>query len=243
MKSLSHRLNGPGLPVRAQFLASQQAVTEERSRLSREIHDSLAQAFTSIILQADNLEFALGTGELQVKDALGRIQELARSGLDEARRAVRALRPKPLDGHSLSHALEQATNRTSTGSDFSCEFRQLGRSHPLPPEVEDELFRIAQEAMNNAREHARAHLVVVTLAYQPGGVILTIQDNGTGFTARDTSSRERGHGLTIMAERAKLIGSHLVLENAVSGGAVVRVQVPAPVTSPSSRLPRLAREL
>jgi signal transduction histidine kinase len=207
-------------------MAWQMAVTEERNRLAQEIHDTLAQAFAGILFQADTLKFSLGVHTEQGKGALERIQELARSGMDEARRAVRALRPRALEGSTLPDALERAAKCLSSDHNLSCEFRQLGRAWRLSAQVEDELFRIAQEAMTNVKKHAQARWALVNLEFKAGQVILTVRDNGVGFAATGVPVGNRGHGLAIMRERARRIGGWLDIESPVNGGAAIRVPVP-----------------
>ena len=211
-------------------MAREMAVKEERNRLAQEIHDTLAQAFLGIIFLADPRGFPSEGNDPQSRKAIERIQELARCGLEEARRVVGALRPRALECSTLSEALREEAHSLSSDYHLPCEFRQLGSAWKLPARVEDELFRIAQEAMNNVQKHARASLASVNLEFKTGQVVLTVRDNGMGFSAADFPGHRSGHGLKIMRERAQRIGARLEIETGVGGGTVIRVLVP-PVKS------------
>ncbi len=204
----------------------QMAVTEERNRLAREIHDTLLQSFAGIVLHTEALGASLGVNNSQSQRTLLTIQKLARSGLDEARRSVLALRPKAMDGCTLSEALMQAAEHFSTEAQLACDFKQRGRPLPLPAAVQNEMFRIAQEAMTNVRKHAWAKSVWITLEFKAHQVILTIQDDGIGFATVNAPKSRCGYGLTTMRERAQRIGGRLEIESPANGGTMIRVQVP-----------------
>jgi signal transduction histidine kinase len=206
--------------------AEQLAVTEERNRLAREIHDTLAQAFAGIVLHSEVLGASLAINKQRCTKALTQIQKLARSGLEEARRSVQALRSKALDDRSLTQALEKAAKRLSEDAKLSCEFKQRGRSLDMPAEVQNELFRVAQEAMTNVRKHAQAKSAWINLEFKGRRVILTIRDDGVGLTATNSPKRKRGYGLATMRERALRIGGKLEIESPASGGSAIRVVVP-----------------
>ena len=204
----------------------QMAVTEERNRLAREIHDTLAQAFAGIVLHSEALETSFGVRGLRSKKSLSHIQRLARSGLDEARRSVQALRPKALDGNTLPQALEQAARRLSEDAKLPCDFKQRGKALMLSAEVQNELFRIAQEAMTNVSKHARARSVGIALEFKANQAILTVQDDGVGIAGNKSRKRKHGYGLTTMYERAQRIGGRLEIDNPPNGGTAIRVLVP-----------------
>jgi PAS domain S-box-containing protein len=206
--------------------AEQLAVTEERNRLAREIHDTLAQAFAGIVLHAEALGPSLKGSKARSRKSLLNIQKLARSGLEEARRSVQALRPKALDDRSLTQALEAAAQRLSEDAKPSCEFKQRGKALEMPVEVQNELFRVAQEAMTNVKKHAQAKSAWINLEFKGRQVILTIRDDGVGLTATNSPKRKRGYGLATMRERALRIGGKLEIESPDSGGTVIRVVVP-----------------
>jgi PAS domain S-box-containing protein len=202
--------------------AERLAVTEERNRLARDIHDTLAQAFAGIVLHSEALGPSLGVSKRRCTNALSSIQKLARSGLDEARRSVQALRPKALEGGTLSEALNEAAKRFGEGGSISCQFRQYGESPVLSAEAQNELFRITQEALTNVTKHARATLVWIDLA----STALTIRDNGVGMAGATSTEPMCGFGLGTMRERAERIGGKLEIESPAGGGTSIRIRVP-----------------
>jgi len=204
----------------------QMAVTEERNRMAREIHDTLAQAFAGIVLHSEALGTSLEGSKARSRKSLLNIQKLARSGLEEARRSVQALRPKALDDRSLTQALEEEAKRFSEDAKLSCEFKQHGKALNIPVEMQNELFRVAQEAMTNLRKHARATSAWINLEFKGRRVILTIRDNGVGLAATNSSKRKQGYGMATMRERALRIGGKLEIESPASGGTTIRVEVP-----------------
>jgi two-component system, NarL family, sensor kinase len=201
------------------------AVTEERNRLAREIHDSLVQAFAGIVLHTEALGSSLGANNLRSRRALSQIQQLARSGLDEARRSVRALRPKMLEGRTLTEALEEAAEHLCEAGLF-CSLIQRGTVFKLSEEVQTELFRIAQEAMTNICKHAQAKAAWIILEFAARQVMLTVWDDGVGLAATNPAKRGHGYGLATMRERAHRIGGALEIESPASGGSLIRVRVP-----------------
>ncbi|HTQ51467.1 MAG TPA: sensor histidine kinase [Candidatus Acidoferrales bacterium] len=201
------------------------AVTEERSRLAREIHDTLVQSFAGIVLHTEALGTSLDVNNSRSQQMLLTIQKLARSGLDEARRSVQALRPKMLDGRTLAGALEETTEQLCETGLF-CRSIQRGMVFKLPEEVQTELFRIAQEAMTNVQKHARAKSVWITLEFKINQLVLTIQDDGIGFADAKAPGNRCGYGMTCMRERAKRIGAALEIECTAGGGFLIRVRVP-----------------
>ena len=213
--------------------AEQLAVTEERNRLAREIHDTLAQAFAGVVLHSEALGTSLAVSKRRSAKALSQIQKLARSGLDEARRSVQALRPKALEGSTISEALKQAAKRLAEGGTLSCHFRQRGEPQILSLEAQNELFRIAQEALTNVGKHAQANSVWINLTFTARQVALTIRDNGVGLTATTSAEPKRGYGLGTMRERAQRIGGQLEIESPKNGGTSIRVRVPLAKTDKS----------
>jgi signal transduction histidine kinase len=201
------------------------AVTEERKRLAREIHDSLVQAFAGIVLHTEALGSSLGAKNLRSRRALSQIQRLARSGLDEARRSVQALRPKMLEGRTLAEALEETAEHLCEAG-LLCSLMQRGMVFKLSEEVQTELFRIAQEAMTNIYKHAQAKAAWIILEFAAPQVVLTVQDDGVGLAATNSAKRGHGYGLATMRERAHRIGSALEIESPAGGGSMIRVRVP-----------------
>jgi two-component system NarL family sensor kinase len=201
---------------------------EERNRLAREIHDTLAQGLTAITLQLETADALLeaGTDPARARATVQQALSLARANLEEARRSVLDLRAAPLEGRTLSEALEALVKAASAqaGKKPSIKFELRGPARPLPPRVEVNLYRIAQEALNNVLQHARAKHAVVRLALKPGQAQLLVEDDGVSF---DSVEAPKGRfGLLSMNERARLAGGSLHVESAPGRGTRVEVTVP-----------------
>src|SRR5215510_4247619 len=183
------------------------AVLEERNRMAREIHDTLAQQFAGILL---HLEAAKSSYETETaSEYLARARELAKCGLEDARRMLLGLRPKSLEGAHLTGALGQLAERFSRDCGIQCTFNVSGRAHKLGEEIENELYRVAQEALCNVRKHARAGCVNVLLSYSTGSVMLVVKDNGQGFAIKQPQAGANGFGLPTMCDRANRLGGRM----------------------------------
>ena len=202
------------------------AVIEERHRMAREIHDTLVQEFAGILLHleaAKSFETA-GNGS----ECLARAKELARCGLEDARRMLLGLRPKSLEGAHLSDALAELAEGFSRDCGISCTFNANGRSHELTEEIENELYRVAQEALCNVRKHSRAGSVSILLSYGTEGVVLGIKDNGQGFATSQHHAGAHGFGLPAMYDRANRLGGKMDINTGKGTGTEVRMSVPLP---------------
>ena len=199
---------------------------EERNRLAREIHDTLAQGLTATGLQLESAEALLdhGAGAERAREPLRRALSLTRSNLDEARRSVLDLRAAPLEGRSLPEALKTLVDRWEAETGVATRFKAINGSRPLPPRVEVALYRICQEALTNAARHARASRVTVRLASTPDQVRLVVQDDGRGFDP--SGVQDDRHGVVGMRERAATIGGFLGVESSSNEGTRVEVEVP-----------------
>ncbi len=205
----------------------QAAVLQERNRMAQEIHDTLAQGFTGIAIQLEAATAKLPDCAKPVRPHIERARQLALESLAEARRSIWALRPQALDGESLPSALATYVRKATAGTSTAGCFRVCGEPAALAPEAETQLLRIGQEAVANARRHARASHITVELAYERGQVELSIFDDGHGFDLN--SPRERkGLGLVGIKERAEKIGARLEVESRPGTGTSVRVSVPCP---------------
>jgi len=181
------------------------------------------------VLHGEVLSSSLGSNKLRTKRALLQMQKLARSGLEEARRSVQALRPKALDGTALPEALEQAALKLCGDAKLSCQFRQRGKKLNLSGEIQNELFRIAQEALVNVVKHAQAKSVCITLESQAGRVCLSIKDDGIGLATAKRPDQSHGFGMGTMRERAQGIGGRFRVESRPGRGTTIRVEVPSAV--------------
>ena len=204
------------------------AVLEERNRMAREIHDTLAQGFTGIVLQLEAGEQALEESPGEVTGHLERAKSLARESLQEARRSVWNLLPHALEGLTLEEALQEEVNRYAGEGEWEVSFNLVGTPTALPSEVQTALLRICQESLTNARKHAEATEVSATLVFGPDSVGIDVKDNGKGFDP-DTpheASMQGGFGLTGMEQRAKSLGGNLVVRSEKGQGTLVEVRMP-----------------
>jgi signal transduction histidine kinase len=205
--------------------ASKQAgVLQERQRLAREIHDTLAQGFTSVVVHLEAAESSLPRSNPQSLYHLDQARASAREGLSEARRLVWALRPEILEGISLPEALQRLLQRWKGESGIQAGFTLTGDPASLHPEIELSLLRVSQEALANIRKHARANKVVLTLSYLDDMVLLDVQDNGVGLKAG--SEGLGGFGLHSMRERVEALGGSFTLESEAGEGTTLAVGLP-----------------
>jgi signal transduction histidine kinase len=208
----------------------QAGVMQERQRLAQEIHDTLAQGFTSIVMQLEAGEQALPVEAVEAQAYIQRAREMARRSLVEARRLVQALRPSPLDGASLPDALERVTKRWGRETGIQVEFTMTGNPYELHPDAEVTLLRATQEALANVRKHAQADLVNVTLSYMDDQLILDVKDNGIGFDEERMEGAhprfESGYGLPAMRQRVAQFGGDVILESKTGGGSTLVVRIP-----------------
>lgn len=200
--------------------------------MAREIHDTLAQSFTGILLQLEAAEAAKESG-MPAESYNCRAREIAKFGLDEARRSVLALRPLALEEGGLEQALRELAERSSIAGSLNCEFTASGGLQRLDPRVELGLFRIAQEAVGNAIKHAKAAHISIDLAFTPEQVKLSIRDDGKGLGSQSHHSSKTGYGLAAMQERAREIGGNLEIESQTGEGTTLSVVSPPHLRSPS----------
>src|SRR5438105_5731156 len=181
-------------------------VLQERTRMARDIHDTLAQGFTGVIIQLDTSVEALRDEEPEAAAKhIGRARELARESLTEARRSVHALRPQALEKATFADALRAIITNTTAGTSLRSDFQLKGEPRELQPAVEENLLHIGQEALSNALKHARATKFRARLSFDSDAVRLELRDNGKGFVV--DCANGGGIGLIGMRERAEQIGA------------------------------------
>jgi signal transduction histidine kinase len=204
--------------------AEHTSILEERNRMAREIHDTLAQSFTGILLQVGAVTQVLADDPEATQVHLEMIEELARAGLAGARRSVSALRPRLLEEGNLESALHRivAQMRATTDTALICETQ--GIAYFLSTEVENNLLRIGQEALTNAIKYASAGEIRVELVYNETQCILQIKDNGRGFGVGSTPL-SGGFGLLGMSERAERIGAQLTIQSQPGQGTEIIVTI------------------
>lgn len=204
-------------------------VLAERERLARDIHDTLAQGFSSILL----LSRAGLAGAPQDENAharlLRQIEETAGDGLTQAREVVHALAPAELTEAPLFAAIERLTRRLDEHSGITASATLEGEARPLLAALDVALLRIAQSALANVRLHSRATRAAVTLSYAPKDVTLEVIDDGVGFTEDDVARAPlsgSGFGLRAMRERVEALGGRLEIESEPGQGAALVVTLP-----------------
>ena len=204
------------------------AVLEERNRMAREIHDTLAQGFTGIVLQLEAAEQASERSPTEVPNHLSRAMNLARESLQEARRSVRNLVPHALEQLPLEAALQEEVHKFAAEGREKASFTLSGDSRVLPSDLQAALLRICQESLTNVRRHARATEVRVDLTFYPEAVRLGVQDNGIGFDLEHVkvNGKEEGFGLIGMEERARLLRGSLSIRSNGGKGTLVEARVP-----------------
>lgn len=213
--------------------AREAGVYDERQRMAREIHDTLAQSLAGIITQ---LQAAGQAGQdTERRRHLDTALQLARDGLTEARRSVHELRPEALQGGRIGDALITVAQGWSALHGTEAAVMATGPSRPMPSEAELALLRIAQEALANVAKHAAARRVVLTLSYIGDQVTLDIRDDGTGFDPAAVAAGESGpgggFGLTAMRQRVEGLAGTLAIESEPGSGTTISASLPL-VTAP-----------
>lgn len=207
-------------------------VLQERQRLSREIHDTLAQGLISIITHLEAAEQSLETGAWVNDDATLRrhftqAQRMARANLGEARRVVQDLRPEILEDTTLPIALRRLVTAWAESTGTEASTHVTGVLHALSDELELTLLRVVQEALSNVAKHANARIVSVTLSYMPDRIMLDVQDDGDGLPAASPMPlSSSGFGLQSMRERVLALSGSLHVESEPGTGTTLVVAVP-----------------
>jgi signal transduction histidine kinase len=208
----------------------QAGILQERQRMAQEIHDTLAQGFTSIVMQLEAADQALAEDVSGAQRHLQTANETARANLAEARRLVMALQPEQLETATLPDALSREAARWEKSTSINTVFSVTGEPVPIHPEIEVTLLRAMQEGLTNIRKHAQASEIVVTLSYMDKEVALDVQDDGLGFDPQDLQNSPGqggdGFGLLAMRQRAESIGGSVIVESSPGEGTTLVVQLP-----------------
>lgn len=212
-----------GLQAQLLLQAREAGATDERRRMAREIHDTLAQGLAGIITQVQAAARAKDD-PAEWQRHLDNAAQLARDSLAEARRSVRALGPAELESARLPEALAEVTRRWEDIHGVPAAFATTGPARPLHPEVEVTLLRVAQEALANVGKHAGAARVGVTVSYMDDVVTLDVRDDGVGFVP---GAQNGGFGMTSMRQRVTRLAGSLEIESEPGRGTAVSATVPA----------------
>jgi signal transduction histidine kinase len=204
--------------------AEQLAVVEERQRLARELHDSVTQALYSFNLYAEAARMALSAGKVEVAaENLQELRIMAREAMLDMRMLIFELHPPALEEEGLANALQTRLEAVETRSGIQTEFHVEGDTQ-MSLVVEEELYRIAQEALTNAVKHARAEKVIVRLFTEHDHFRLEVRDDGRGFDPA-AAKQSGGLGLRSIEERVQRIHGELTIESKPGEGTTLRVEV------------------
>jgi signal transduction histidine kinase len=226
-----------GLQAQLLTQAREAGAGDERQRMAREIHDTIAQGLTGIVTQLEAVQQTSNDAERERR--IDNAKRLARDSLAEARRSVQALRPQALENSRLPEALADEVARWSVTSGVTGDVETTGQARALHPEVEVTLLRVAQEALANVAKHAGASRAGVTLSYMEDVVSLDVRDDGAGFAVAPAGERRTngrlagespaagGFGLIAMRQRVSRLAGQLEIESEPGAGTAVSASLPA----------------
>ena len=207
-----------------------EAQENERKRLAAQMHDGPAQSLNNLILQAEICERLFDTDPVQARVELGNLKNAVHVTFHRIRDFILTLRPMMLDDLGLVPTLKQYIQGFGEKTELSTNFTVMGRESRLPDHIEVALFRTIQELLNNVESHAHATHVQVTLDFQDGNIIASVEDDGSGFDASElqaSTQQRKGLGLSTIQERAEMLGGSVQFESRIGRGAKVRIQIPA----------------
>src|SRR5712671_503206 len=224
-RALAHQATLAIQLTRLSAQSRQSAVMAERNRMARDIHDTLAQGFTGVIVQLEAVEEAMSKDQaVKASGHLNRAGDLARESLREARRSVQALRPQALEEKQLSEALKDLIEKMTRGTTVHAKFTLRGQPRELPAEWAANILRVGQEVLTNVLRHARASEFKVMLGFDSREIRLELRDNGCGFNPQ---RKHEGFGLQGMRERAEGMGGRLTIQSAAGKGTAISIVLPA----------------
>jgi signal transduction histidine kinase/ligand-binding sensor domain-containing protein len=202
-------------------------VLAERARMGREIHDTLLQSLVGTALQLDNISTELDSAPDSAKQQLLKIRREVERYVGEANQSIWDLRSPMLNRLDLAAALQEAAENILASTGIAFQFAATGPRRPCPPAIEQQLLRIAREAVTNAVRHGHASRIQMELSYDAKSVSVRVSDNGCGFDSTAIGRDREGHwGLSIMQERTQQIGGRLNLVSAPNGGTTIEVVAP-----------------
>lgn len=204
----------------------QLGISEERNRLAREIHDTLAQGLSAISLKLEALDAFLeyNNDQQAARKKVGQLLTLTKDQLQEARRSVLDLRATPLQENPLPQALENLLKEKCAPHQIDMSFDLIGTYKKQSLRTELGIFRIAQEALQNSIKHATADAIALVIAYTSNTICLEIQDNGKGFDSGQPAAN--GFGLIGINERIKLLGGKIDIQSTPNQGTKIRLEIP-----------------
>ena len=200
------------------------SIVEERNRLARELHDAVSQKLFSLVFNAESAATLLDRDPAAAAEQVARLGELAQEALGELRELIFELRPASLEDEGLAATLRKHVDMLRRVHGRDVELRISGAAQPAPEDAE--VFRIAQEALNNALRHADAERIELRLVGRDGRLTLTVADDGVGFDPAAPGLRSRRLGLTSMEERARALGGTLAVVSRPGDGTTITLEVP-----------------
>ena len=206
--------------------SKQLGVAQERNRLAREIHDTLAQGLSGITLKLETIQAFLENGKTEKVDSLlNQTLDLTRSNLEEARRSVLDLRATPLQENNLIEALEKLVIEVNELEDLKGNFEVIGTYKKSDMRIELGLFRIAQEAIRNIVKHADCEKFWLNIIFENNAIVLAIEDDGQGF---EVDQEVDGFGLIGIAERVHLLKGKIEIASEKEKGSILKIEIPIP---------------
>lgn len=232
LESLESTMN-ENLGLHAQLVAQarEAGILDERQRMAREIHDTIAQGLTGVVTQVEAIH-QCWDDDVEVRRRLDVVGDLARQSLAEARRSVQAIRPAPLDDSRLPGALADVASRWSEINGLPVAIHTAGERRSLRPDVEVTMLRVAQEALANISKHAAATRVGVTLTFMDDSVTLDVRDDGIGFD-KDTAIGTQSFGLAAMQQRVEQAHGAMEIESGPGEGTAISVHIPTSISEAS----------
>jgi signal transduction histidine kinase len=218
--------------LRRRFAMTLEARVGERTRIARELHDTLLQSFHGVLLRLEVLSQVLRERPMEAQQTLDGTIDQAAEAITEGRDAVQGLRESTVQMNDLAQAVntlgEELAANPANGRSETFRVSVAGEPRDLHPILRDEIYRIAAEALQNAFRHARARQIEVEIRYDPDQFRLRVRDDGKGMDSSVVARKSEGHyGLPGMRERATLIGGNLTLWSEVGAGTEVELRVPA----------------
>ncbi len=199
------------------------AQEEERRSISRELHDEVGQSLGALLVDVGRLSTLVAEDDAPVREQIGKIKSVAERSVNSVRNIALLLRPSMLDDLGLVAAVEWQGREVSRRSQMEVEIESEGVSDDLPEELKICVYRVTQEALNNAARHSGARHAWVALRQSGSGISVTVRDDGQGFDPE----RTRGLGLLGMEERVRRLGGTLTVESAPGRGTTLKAELPA----------------
>jgi signal transduction histidine kinase len=198
----------------------QLTVSRERNRLARELHDTLAHTLSALAVNLEATKTMIDADQIEVQEMIDQSLNTTRNGLTETRRVLKALRAAPLDDLGLEMALQQLVNHATGRSNLNIRLEVTGSVNNLSPNIEQNLFRIAQEGLENIIRHANAQNVILRLSHINGFLSLEIIDDGKGFQPAKVGHEDQ-LGIVGMQERASMLGGKLEIASDPDNGTTI----------------------